>query len=888
MSTGMRVGLVGRRGKAKDFAKNLLGKNEKWKMDKIYPKGRKNSDSSLDPTSDQRLMEDRSILGFKVRPQHLEEYLKHQKTSELEEIARLDCWVQFLQTYSDPGGSGRAESATDEAESGWWVVEEALAWRKRAKENNEFEDGVSDSRGRYGVQDGGNIGACHWAEELRTLVWGGVPSGLRGEMWQIFSGAKQRRVKGYYNDRLGRDAEGAEPSDASYEDKLPPFKSRPLEKWASQIEKDLSRTFPGHPQLKEDGLGQLRRILTAYARHNPSVGYCQAMNFLAALLLLLMPEEDAFWTLTSLIDGYFEGYYTEKMAEAQIDQLVFASLVFDHIPELADHLKAVDVEVSWFSGAWFLSIFVNVLPWESVLRVWDVLLYEGDRSMLFRTAMALLKTHADELIQRDNEGVLSLLQSMGETAFDSNELIILACTEFRMIDDEKLEKLRSKHRPALIASLHQRSLDLRQWRISQAAKQETIESHETSIPAVSSLNIAEDEEKIPLEEPQLSSPRSLSGAEDENSSDLDSQFSCQKSLNDAEDRERGIFESQLSIPKFYEYADDVDSSLLSPLFSPSMFRNFQPKLNTSKCFKSGSYSRIDERIEYDDAQIFDLHKQVEELKAQVAHLEETLANQEETITQAHVLEHKKAEESRQRAEEDLQIANKALRSTVEQLASMEERALLAESRLQAMEKRAMSAEKRLEGMERRAVTAESILETVGKRTAEELAAMEKRAVMAESTLAATLEFHANSVPSAKRSAESKLKGSEMNNSSALHQQTIPNQGEKFQHRSGRHEGVRQDGDSAWERSQNVRRQEEAEILARLTANKKTVMSRPYVLQERKVYTDHKKDDLHLQEVGGSSSGSLHSSSSQIKKIGNIQYNNSPPELVKLQYIKRGL
>jgi hypothetical protein len=36
-------------------------------------------------------------------------------------------------------------------------------------------------------------------------------------------------------------------------------------------------------------------LLTAYARHNPSVGYCQAMNFFAALLLLLMPEENAFW-----------------------------------------------------------------------------------------------------------------------------------------------------------------------------------------------------------------------------------------------------------------------------------------------------------------------------------------------------------------------------------------------------------------------------------------------------------------------------------------------------------------------------------------------------------------------------------------------------------------
>lgn len=91
---------------------------------------------------------------------------------------------------------------------------------------------------------------------------------------------------------------------------------------------DLPRTFPGHPALDDDGRNALRRLLTAYARHNPSVGYCQvleiyaassvcvcvyikfwslillhllhwlniqAMNFFAAFLLLLMPEENAFW-----------------------------------------------------------------------------------------------------------------------------------------------------------------------------------------------------------------------------------------------------------------------------------------------------------------------------------------------------------------------------------------------------------------------------------------------------------------------------------------------------------------------------------------------------------------------------------------------------------------
>lgn len=41
---------------------------------------------------------------------------------------------------------------------------------------------------------------------------------------------------------------------------------------------DLPRTFPGHPALDENGRSSLRRVLLAYARHNPSVGYCQVIG----------------------------------------------------------------------------------------------------------------------------------------------------------------------------------------------------------------------------------------------------------------------------------------------------------------------------------------------------------------------------------------------------------------------------------------------------------------------------------------------------------------------------------------------------------------------------------------------------------------------------------
>ena len=45
--------------------------------------------------------------------------------------------------------------------------------------------------------------------------------------------------------------------------------------WNVQIEKDLHRTFPGHPVMDRSGRRSLRRILAAYACRNSSVGYCQ-------------------------------------------------------------------------------------------------------------------------------------------------------------------------------------------------------------------------------------------------------------------------------------------------------------------------------------------------------------------------------------------------------------------------------------------------------------------------------------------------------------------------------------------------------------------------------------------------------------------------------------
>ncbi|XP_042472656.1 TBC1 domain family member 8B-like isoform X1 [Zingiber officinale] len=308
-------------------------------------------------------------------------------------------------------------------------------------------------------------------EELECLVRGGLPMALRGELWQAFVGVGARRVEGYYNSLLDveTNTDGKEVGFMLKDENGNKKRiSQGDEKWKGQIEKDLPRTFPGHPALDENGRNALRRLLTAYARHNPSVGYCQAMNFFAGLLLLLMPEENAFWTLLGIIDDYFDGYYSEEMIESQVDQLVFEDLVRERFPKLVNHLDYLGVQVAWVTGPWFLSIFVNMLPWESVLRAWDVLLFEGSREMLFRTALALMELYGPAIVTTKDAGdAVTLLQSLAGSTFDSSQLVLTACMGYQPVNEIKLQELRNKHRPSVIAAMEERSKGLRVWKDSK-------------------------------------------------------------------------------------------------------------------------------------------------------------------------------------------------------------------------------------------------------------------------------------------------------------------------------------------------------------------------------------------------------------------------------------
>uniref|UniRef100_A0A0E0CZ05 Rab-GAP TBC domain-containing protein n=1 Tax=Oryza meridionalis TaxID=40149 RepID=A0A0E0CZ05_9ORYZ len=314
-------------------------------------------------------------------------------------------------TANDMCGNGEAQLAS--------IEEEERAADKSCRgdpaEESSNPDKVEQAQDREqgdsasAALEGGNGESYFpWREELESLVRGGVPMALRGEMWQAFVGVGARKITGYYNKLLDEGTEELDeknPEDQELKDQTNAQK-KPPEKWKGQIEKDLPRTFPGHPALDEDGRNALRRLLTAYARHNPSVGYCQAMNFFAGLFLLFMPEEHAFWALVGVIDEYFDGYYTEEMIESQVDQLVLEEVVRERFPKLGP---------------------------------------------------ALVTT-------KDAGDAITLLQSLAGSTFDSSQLVLTACMGFQAVREIGLQELRKKHRPDIISAMEERSKDRHSWK----------------------------------------------------------------------------------------------------------------------------------------------------------------------------------------------------------------------------------------------------------------------------------------------------------------------------------------------------------------------------------------------------------------------------------------
>ncbi|KAH8987430.1 TBC-domain-containing protein [Lactarius akahatsu] len=298
------------------------------------------------------------------------------------------------------------------------------------------EDELAHSDGLIGIAQLGLSAGREERRELGRLVRGGVPLAYRAKVWLEASGALEMQEPGVFAELLAlADSDGGGV--------------------VREIDKDVGRTMPLNMFFGGDGVGvqKLRRVLIAYSRRNPAVGYCQGMNLVASTLLLVHADEEAaFWVLTALVERILpDGFFSPTLLPSRACPLVLLDLVQDGMPKLAAHLAELGIDLPAICFSWFLSLFTDCLPVETLFRVWDVLLLDG-LDVLFRIALGILKSHEAELLRCDSiPAVYVALESLPTRMWQPDKLLQLELDLRATIVQADIVKKREAHVAALRA-----------------------------------------------------------------------------------------------------------------------------------------------------------------------------------------------------------------------------------------------------------------------------------------------------------------------------------------------------------------------------------------------------------------------------------------------------
>ncbi|XP_056133380.1 ecotropic viral integration site 5 protein homolog isoform X2 [Lampris incognitus] len=262
-------------------------------------------------------------------------------------------------------------------------------------------------------------------KQLKDLVRKGIPHHFRAIVWQLLCNAQNMPIKDQYSDLLKM--------------------TSPCEKL---IRRDIARTYPEHEFFKEkDSLGQevLFNVMKAYSLVDREVGYCQGSAFIVGLLLMQMPEEEAFCVFVKLMQDYrLRELFKPSMAELGLCMYQFECMIQEHLPELHVHFQAQSFHTSMYASSWFLTIFLTSFPLPVATRIFDIFMCEG-LEIVFRVGLAILQMNHAELIQLDMEGMLQHFQRVIPHQLDSGPDKVIQAAYQVKYNAKKMKKLEKEY-----------------------------------------------------------------------------------------------------------------------------------------------------------------------------------------------------------------------------------------------------------------------------------------------------------------------------------------------------------------------------------------------------------------------------------------------------------
>ncbi|KAF1780025.1 Rab-GTPase-TBC domain [Phytophthora cactorum] len=211
---------------------------------------------------------------------------------------------------------------------------------------------------------------------------------------------------------------------------------------------------------EEDLTTQLSEILHALAGRFPAVGYCQGMDYIAAHVLNKVKKsgsaadtkaeaESTFWLLVTLFERYeLHDMFAPGLHTLHVHCFQTQRLLELTEPALAEHFASEKVPIEMFAVGWFqtLYLYLNVLPPDSLNRIWDVFLFEKNWKIMLRVALALLQLSEEYVMEKPIDEIMQFFNTFADKA---DEILAEApLTERalrRKVTNTVLTKLQKQH-----------------------------------------------------------------------------------------------------------------------------------------------------------------------------------------------------------------------------------------------------------------------------------------------------------------------------------------------------------------------------------------------------------------------------------------------------------
>ncbi|EFA86111.1 ankyrin repeat-containing protein [Heterostelium album PN500] len=223
---------------------------------------------------------------------------------------------------------------------------------------------------------------------------------------------------------------------------------------------DVNRASRDYIFFREKyGYGQvaLFDVLKAYSLFDQDIGYTQGMSSIAALLVMYLPEEEAFWTFERLMNK--EEYAMRNLFVPGLIKLhemiyVFDNLIAKYYPALSNHpliliivyyklQNEINLGSVLFATKWFITGFLDSLPFYLILRIWDLIFSLGF-NIVYSVALTLLRILEKQLVGKTLEECFNTFQHMSEMNINDDLFVTNVMNRIYQMNNPIEQALKSK------------------------------------------------------------------------------------------------------------------------------------------------------------------------------------------------------------------------------------------------------------------------------------------------------------------------------------------------------------------------------------------------------------------------------------------------------------